>query len=402
MHLTKRLRSPRHEDESLHREARRQGARPPTAASLMRPAIAILGALLAAAPLGAETLRLTGFLTARGVNSRSHNDPFGIAQIGATWTPSEHFAAHLHGIARREPDGVGGKSIGLVEAYLEGRAGGWQLRAGQFFLPSSRENKEPLWTSPYTIHLSALNSWIAEEFRPIGADLEWRNDFWTAGATAFRGNDTSGTLLAWRGWNIGNRLSVFREDLPLAPPPAFVAQHPGTRPFGSDLDGRTGFAGRVRFSLPERANLQLAHVDNRGDRRFRRGEYAWQTRFNIAGGEIGSRSPTTLAAEYAWGKTGMGFRGAPWVQMDFYAAYALLSHRFERQRISGRFDWFASTDRDLSPSGDNSEHGRAWAVAWMVDLTEHLRAGGEFTQIAGRRGAPLDRRLVSFELRYGF
>jgi len=52
---------------------------------------------------------------------------------------------------------------GLLEAYVEWRletgfGHRWTLRAGQFFLPTSRENIGILWTSPYTLTLSALNS----------------------------------------------------------------------------------------------------------------------------------------------------------------------------------------------------------------------------------------------------
>ena len=34
---------------------------------------------------------------------------------------------------------------------------------------------------------------------------------------AFRNNDSMGALLAWRGWSVGNRLSVYDEVLPLPP-----------------------------------------------------------------------------------------------------------------------------------------------------------------------------------------
>ena len=40
-------------------------------------------------------------------------------------------------------------------------------------------------------------------------DLQWSPNFYASvGATAFRDNDTAGALLAWRGWSVGNRLTV--------------------------------------------------------------------------------------------------------------------------------------------------------------------------------------------------
>jgi len=382
------------------------------------------GTLLLAAflALGASaqtrTFTLDGFLTARGVNA-SHepltwlergpgrfdangNDAFAIAQIGADWTPSEHFDAHVAGLARREPSGFGGKRAGVTEAYVDAVAGGFQLRLGQFFLPTSRENKGPLWTSPYSISFSALNTWIGEEVRPIGADLQWRSQFyWTLGATAFRGNDTSGTLLAWRGWAIGDRLTVYDEPLPLPPLPDFPKQSDVTRPFEHDLDGRTGFSERVRFTLPERANIQLLHFDNRGDRLLYGGEYSWATKYNHISGEIGTVGPTTFAAEYMWGKTGMGFPDRVHVQTDFDAWYALITHKQGRNRFTGRYEKFSVTDRAHSALHDvYDDNGRAWTFAWLFDVTPKLRAGAEFVQITGVRDENYDARKVSVELRY--
>jgi len=93
----------------------------------------------------------------------------------------------------------------------------------------------------------------------VGVDLAWRPNFYvTAGATAFRNNDSMGALLAWRGWPVGNRLSVYNEALPLPPLFSFAShfadqRHDGTVPFEKDLDGRTGLSGRVRIQIPERA-----------------------------------------------------------------------------------------------------------------------------------------------------
>src|SRR5258708_18836088 len=175
-----------------------------------------------------------------------------IAQVGLDWKPSSWFLLHADGLARHEPSGTVGKSTGLLQAYMDLSNAHWRLRAGEFWLPTSRENVDPLWTSRYTITFSALNSWIGQEVRPWGADLQYSPNFYiTAGATAFRGNDTMGTELAARGWTLGNRLSVYDEDIALPPPDTTV------RPIGRDLDGKNGYAERIRIQLPERAMLQV-------------------------------------------------------------------------------------------------------------------------------------------------
>jgi hypothetical protein len=160
--------------------------------------IATLVALLfVSAAADAQAFRFSGFLIARGIETRSQpswlSGGFGrldtgarsagdskatnveVAQLGADWTPAQWFDAHVQGIARHDPPGSGGRRAGLVEAYADLRkdfgSSELQFRIGQFFLPTSRENTDNLWTSPYTITLSALNTWIGEEFRPIGGEL---------------------------------------------------------------------------------------------------------------------------------------------------------------------------------------------------------------------------------------
>lgn len=393
-------------------------------------------ALLTAPALGAQTFSLNGFLTAReayvtgqpswltggfgrldagasGVDEQAYRGT-AVAQLGADWRPTTWLTAHAQVLGRAEPSGSRGRRAGVVEAFVELHNEHWRLRGGQFFLGTSRENTDPLWMSRYAQTFSALNSWIGEEFRPIGVDVQWTPGFYgSVGATAFRNNDTMGALLAWRGWSVGNRLTVYDEALPLPPLSSLRTQFTdqradGTVPFERDLDGRTGYAVRARLQLPERANAQLAHIDNNGDRREYRGEYAWRTKFNVLSAEAGTSSKVTLLAEYMWGKTGMGLPPVL-VDADFDAGYVLASVKQGKSRWTFRFDRFATSDRDRSPLVEtNSEHGRAWAIAWLHDVAPHLRLSAEFLQITGDRIAAqesgfspnLDARSVTLEVRY--
>src|SRR5262249_2946235 len=226
------------------------------------------------------------------------------------------------------------------------------------------------------------NTWIGEELRPVGSELQWQHLGSSAVVTvaggAFCCNDTMGTLLAWRGWSMGNRLTTYNEVLPLPPlfslssRTGFTDQMDGTKPFGSDLDNRVGWSGRARISVPERAMLQYTHVDNRGDREEYRNEYSWQTKFNLLGGDIHGQHGTTLAAEYGWGTTGMGSRGHAGVQMTYSAAYALLSQSFGRNRLTARIDAFGTEDKDHSRVAEtNTESGRAWTIAYFYEPAKH-------------------------------
>ena len=378
--------------------------------------------ILLLAPIASAQFQ--GYVAARAVNASGpeswldggigrleaggNRDEFdAVAQLGLDWAPSKYFNLHASGVARE-------KGSGLIEAYADGRLifglDEVQLRAGQFFLPTSRENKDALWTSPYSISFSALNTWIAQEVRPIGVDLEWRHtlergDILTTALTGFRGNDSMGALLGWRGWTVGNRLSTYDEVLPLpALNPFFADQRDdGTKPFGRDLDGNTGYSARVRYSVPQRGNVQYAYVDNRGDRELHRGEYAWETDFHLIGGELGNADTLIVAGEYMRGSTGMGFEPA-FVQGNFYAAYALVSGKRNRNRWTARYDLFGVDEKDFSLGGPTDEAGRSWTFAWLYDITSKIRGAAEFTQITGKNfaGEGTNGRTVTVEARYTF
>src|ERR1051326_8312834 len=124
------------------------------------------------------------------------------AQLGIDWRPSVFFGAHVHLLARTEDDDAKRGHAGVVEAFLQQKAGRFRFKEGAFFLPTSRENIDELWESPYSITSSALNSWMGEELRPIGVDASYTAHGFLAGATVFRGNDTFGALPASRGWDL--------------------------------------------------------------------------------------------------------------------------------------------------------------------------------------------------------
>jgi hypothetical protein len=326
------------------------------------------------------------------------------AQIGAEWSPTPWLTAHAQVIARAEPSGTQGKRVGAVEAYADFHTERWRLRAGEFFLPTSRENTDPLWTSPYTITFSALNTWMGQEVRPIGADLQFSPSFYaTVGATAFRGNDTMGTVPSARGWTFGNRLSVYDEDVAVPPPQGSV------KPVGPDLDGKWGFSERVRLQLPERAMLQVTHLDNRSELVNRRGQVPWQTNFNHVGAQLGTTGPATLAAEWMSGETTVGFPGGTFT-LDYTTIYLLGSYKMGQQRLSARVERFATRNHARSNPDFSREHGHAVTIAWFHEPGDHARYGVEFVKVNGNHpgaagiGVPLNTggTMITAEARYKF
>lgn len=371
-----------------------------------------------------------GKLTGGAGRDRGDAEVTAEARLGLDWDPTLVWNVHLT-LAGAVED-ADARSQGLLEAFARaswavGEGHEWAVKAGQFFLGTSRENVDPLWTSPYTLTLSAWNSWIAEEVRPTGLELGYTRTTaaehrLSLAATAFGGNDTSGVLLAWRGFAFHDRPTVAGAFLPL---PAldslagiFSKQSPrGTRPMGGDLDGRVGWAGRARFRAAEDHFLvQVAGYDNRGDRLLHGDQYAWRTRFGEVAGEAELGGGWRAIAEYARGDTSMGpsteALGEPFnVFAGFETGYLLLSWRHGGWRASARYDRFEVEEEDFSPHAeDNGEAGHAWTLALLLEASDHWRLGVEALGVEGERdGLPggrlpgeTDGRSFRAEVRYRF
>ncbi len=357
----------------------------------------------------------------------------GEARLAMDWQMGAGWDLFVHGVARRDADGEGtsgGAGSGLLEAFVEKSFGDgewhlWTVRAGQFFLPSSRENVDSLWTSPYTLSLSAMNSWIAEEIRPIGVDVAYRKTFPSdhkiqLAATVFGGNDTSATLLAWRGFSFHDRPTPTGRFVPLPPIERFDEPFPrqstrGSKAFGSDLDGRPGYAGRARWSAPDdRAIIQVTAFLNRGDRALHGEEYAWETDFRWLSVETRLPADFRLIGEWGTGTSLMGFappggKSDAVVDIGFDTFYVLLTRDFGTWRATVRYDDFRIEDRDSTALDDNREDGRAWTLAVLVPIDEHWRAGVEWLDVAAARPAarqagsrPVDGDSLRAELRFAF
>lgn len=399
----------------------------------------------------ASELAVEGYLAVQGVQSRSQSswlhggfgrlttgadadegpsdsatDALGQLHVTLDWQPSRNWSAFVHAVARAEPSASRGDALGILEAYVQGE---WVLgeralirnRLGHFFLPTSRENVEVGWSSPYTLTFSALNSWIGEETRLTGllSETTWdlaNDDQLTFGASAFGGNDTNSTLLAWRGWALGDRISAFGEVLPLPPLSIFeegggfaVQRDDGTQPFAKDLDGRAGWAGYLRWHKDERFLVQFSHYDNQGDRGLHDGEYAWDTEMGLLGLEL-HRGQISWVGEYLWGTSGMGPPDQAHVDIDFAAAYLLTSWQPRDFRLTVRYDDFEVIDRDLTIYDNNNEDGHAWTFAAFWEPTTQLRVGVEYLEVEARRPDAVlsgfdpntDGRSIKLELRWYF
>ncbi len=284
--------------------------------------------------------------------------------------------AHVSALARASSSEDQGRKLGLLEAFVDIGAldfEGWRIRTGLSFAGTSRENSAAFWQTPYTLSLSALNSWIGEEFRPLGIGFAKR---WQGAQQSldletqiYQGNDTGPALLAWRGFALHNRLSVLGEIVPLPPLTTLRPGMPfgdqrsdGTQPFGPDLDGRLGYSLRLRVQSPE-LSYSLFVTDNRGDQDLHDGdEYAWRNRFAIAGFNWQISPDWALLGEAMSGRTEMGFPPGPNVQARFNTQYLLLTRSLSDWTVSARVERFVVHEADFSAER-NDQRGRAFTLA---------------------------------------
>jgi hypothetical protein len=337
----------------------------------------LLSVLLTCTANAAESLTFSGFALLRPETPAGFlfdDDSLSAqVQLGIDWHPSPGFRAQVHLLARNEGDKARRGRAGIVQAFAEKNlfvAGDRvRLMAGAFFLPTSRENVDNLWETPYTISSSALNTWLGEEFRPLGVDATYikrtqRAGSFTAGGTVFAGNDTFGALPIDRGWAIHDRWTLLGEHV--------LARTNTYTSVSAETDGRVGWSGRAKWNN-DRVAIQFTRIDNRSDA-LRHGELSnWETRFDIAGTQV-SLGPWTVAGEAGWGTTVIETRRGP-RSSDIAARYLLLSRHIGKFRASIRAD-------DFKAGSDPRGHAFTGAVFWNVHPrlrlgVEAITAGGE-------------------------
>jgi hypothetical protein len=317
----------------------------------------------------------------------------------------ELLSAHLQLNAEAEGDREGHRSrLDLVEAFIDVRrepSARVRLRArlGFFFPPISQEADEPGWTGPYTITPSAATSWIADELRILGGEarlsLRPEGHDLSVAAAALGGNDPTGTLLAWRGWALGDRQTGLSERPPLAAIPSiepggmFEQAPRWVQPF-REIDGRLGYYLAASYKKGDAVDVRALHYDNRArETVFDGQQYAWHTRFDSAAVRL-RRKPFELLGHYLAGRTIMGRLpgGRPAVDGDFAAAFGMASLSAGRHRLSVRYDVFEVGDDDELRAGadPNDEDGHAWTAAWALRTGDAHRLALEAVRVSSDRG----------------
>jgi len=356
--------------------------------------------LLDVRAVGADAPR--GFIDGGLGKTRSENGlQLGQAVLRGEADLSDSISATLELSADDKHNGV----IDAREAFISWSplpTGAWKTRvkAGQFFPPSSVEiDYEGIgWTPKRTISSSAINSWIGAELRSNGIEWSARRLGRHAGArydigvvaAVFNGNDPTGTMLAWRGWSISDRIAGRNEALQLADLPVYRAdgaiprQSRTIHPF-REVDGRLGYYAGVNMNWGTAVELAALQYDNRADPLVvKDGQYGWRTRFHHVSAVWRPQGEWEVLMQAMRGDTLMGANA---VALDFQAWYALLSHPLGPGTLAMRYDRFSTSEHDAIAVDPNNERGHGVALAYDWPLLGNLALMTEALLVRSERAA---------------
>lgn len=320
----------------------------------------------------------------------SHDDgvQLGRARLGWRASPGGNWHLNLDASAW----GAGEHNVvDITEAWAEWRQvpqSAWRqkVKIGAFYAPISLEHRARGWTNPYTISSSALNTWVGEELRTIGASwaLEYLGQAagaaWDSGIelAAFGWNDPAGVVVGLRGFALHDRQTSLGGRVGLVP-----SVGPAQRVIFHEIDGRAGF--HVGGFLRHASGLELRalHYDNRADpTRFDAGigDYGWRTRFDSLGLRHDTSGGLTLVAQALRGSTEAG--DAPSARWDFSTAFILASQQWGRFRPAARFDVFRMDQvRRPYPGRPGRESGHAFTMAGTWSLRPEVDLVAEWLYV---------------------
>lgn len=318
------------------------------------------------------------------------------------WTPrfTSSLAGNVSASWQRDQE----NAVDLLEAFVtflpsRGEHLSFSAKAGLYWPEISLEHATGgAWSTVHTITPSAINAWIGEEVKVVGLEATLTATFGkhdvslTGGAFGF--NDTSGTLLSFRGWGLHDlKATAFGHiQLPVLNPFMTRAQAPTTRSL-LEIDDRVGFYGRLEWRPPAPFSVNAFYYDNRGDpEAFNPSlQWGWRTRFANIGISAYPGERTRILAQAMYGTTQMGIipHGLTryWVDTKYRSAFVLVAQDVAQGRgqISGRLELFDTRERGSRMDPGESENGGAATLAGRWRLNDMLTGFVEVMHVRSRR-----------------
>jgi hypothetical protein len=304
-------------------------------------------------------------------------------------TVTAHVIADSYGDNDKNP-------IDLTEAFLEWRpypasAWRWRTRLGAFYPPISLENRDSGWESSYSLSPGAINTWLGEELRAIGAEtsLTWLGSRGDTGVdlslvgAIYGWNDPLGVQIFQRGWAIHDRQTALFGGLPKIFPNSSTRHQVE---FFHEIDNRPGYYAGLQASWPERLVLRALHYDNRGDPgACTPYECAWLTRFDSAGLRYEWQPDWTFIAQWMDGDTAVGASddGLGFLRTAFESYFGLISGAFGHHRVSVRYDRMTTYTLRGEQYFDGYQDANGWTVGYGFDFGSNWQFWVEGLQTKG-------------------
>ena len=324
-------------------------------------------------------------------------------KAGIAWQPRLSWS--LSGTVVVEAQGGPHVEAGLSQAYLTYKPLGsgrfqFSARAGLMWPPVSLEHTGPEWAMKDTLTPSAINSWIGEEVKLVGAEASGSFQLGQSTLTATLGgfdvNDTAGALVTFRGWGMHDRTALATRQMPLPPLNDFMsyAQPRYTHPLldmESGLFRKPGYYAKLALDLPSNVHLEMFHYDNNGSPDLANAalEWGWRTKFDNVGLVMQPAPGWQVRAQALHGRTLMGDEssGVLWIDTTFSAAYGMVTHQAGKYSLSARLDLFGTRNRGSVELQDDNEDGWAMTLAGKRQFTPQLSGIIEFLRIDSTRQA---------------
>jgi hypothetical protein len=325
-----------------------------------------------------------------------------LAQASLVWKPRLADTVTGYMVAQYTPDAL--TPWNVEEAFIKWKPVPvsdlkYSVRVGQMFPPVSMEHDGAGWSVSRTLTPSAANAWIGEEVLVDAVEGTVQNTFGghVLGLTGaiFTGNDTSATILAWRGWALHDIASGRDSRLPLPAGDAGWAKIFSTgrqarfSDVSAEIDGGVGQYMRLDWRPPTSFAVNLEYYANEADpEAMRHSQWGWDTRFWNMGVQARPVGNVEVLAQYMRGTSVMGWRmGNVWAfDVEFDTAYVLATCELDGgAKLTGRADYFAVKDRSWRGRDDNTEKGYAATVAYIRPLNAHLDLAAEALHVISNR-----------------
>jgi len=293
----------------------------------------------------------------------------------------------------------GEKRFGFSQAFLKYRPLTAstikpEVKLGAFYPAISAENTDMGWLSPHFLTNSAINSWIGEELRTGGIEVSLRrngrqvrsNWSWKVLGSVFKGNDSTGTLLSWRGFALHDRQSLYDDRVNFLPTPGIVSEEGLNAPAWTDpfreIDGRFGYYVGAHLAYKRSAELKYYYYDNNADPNILDPDriYAWHTRFHSMTFRYKHSAELTVFSQLLVGDTLMGENI---VDNDFNSAYVAAVYDMASYTVAARVDWYQVNDNDDFMYDPNGSRGQAITVSIGHKINDNFSITGEWQVNSG-------------------